>query len=113
MALLQAIAYIVAGAFSMLGSVTSEIGMILLGIWLLSKEAQGFTKDVAIKFGEVVKTCLQYIGQFLNWLIDFIKQIIEVYKHIGGTTLEFAAYFNAEYSELRLQVEKLDAQRAK
>lgn len=113
MTLLQGVALLAAGTITMLSGIPAEIWLILFGIWLLSKEVQGFSKEMAIKIGEVVKTCLEYIGKFLNWLVDFIKQIFEVFKPIGITTLEFAAYFSAEYSELQLQVVKLDEQRAK
>ena len=113
MTLLQGVALLATGTITMLSGIPSKIWLILFGIWLLSKEVQGFSKEMAIKIGEVVKTCLEYIGKFLNWLVDFIKQFFEVFKPIGITTFEFAAYFTAEYLELQLQVVKLDEQRAK
>lgn len=113
MTLLQGIALLATETITMFSGIPAEIWLMFFGIWLFSKEVQGFSKEMAIKIGEVVKTCLEYIGKFLNGLLDFIKQIFEVFEPIGIATFEFVAYFTAEYLELKLQVAKLDEQRAK
>lgn len=113
MSLLQWVALLATGSITILSEIPSEIWLIILGIWLLSKEFKSLTKEMIIKIEEFVDTTLDYIGKSLNCFIDFIKQIFDVFETIGITTLEFSSYFIAEYSALQLQVAKLDKQRAK
>lgn len=110
---LNTVALLAAGTIKVLSCIPAEIWFLLFGFILISPNAQVISKEVTNKIGEVVKTCLEYIGRFLNWLVDFIKQIFEVFKSIGITTLDFATYFTMEYSELQMQVLRLNKQRAK
>lgn len=46
-----------------------------------------------MKLVNVIQVCVEGIAQFINWLSSLIEQIWDVFKPVGITAIEFAAYF--------------------
>lgn len=86
---------------------------ILVGVSLFSEDFRNYAKDIFKRIGDFTKKAINKIKGFINWLINLIKELWEIYKPIGITGLELAGYFSLELQIMMEQIEKLDKERAK
>lgn len=115
--LIGIIGMLLAGTVGLLSNIPIEIWLLIVGAGLIayfkSESFRNGTHDLMIKLKELLKSCLEQIGKFIEWMMNLIKEIWEVFKPIGITTLEFAGFFMAEYGEMVAEVEKLENEKAK
>ncbi len=112
-----ALAYLAGGTISIAGKIPSNILVGVLGLGalalLFSEKARSGLKDVMGEVRNVIQVCVEGIAQFINWLSSLIEQIWDVFKPVGITAIEFAAYFLSEYYEMKTEVVNLEKARAK
>lgn len=115
--LIYALGALAAGSVALIGKIPGEVLLVLLGLGVLalacSENFRSAMGEAMIKMGELVKVCLESIGKFVAWIGELLIQIWEIFKPVGITTLEFAVFFMSEYSEMKIDVENLEAERAK
>jgi predicted nucleic acid-binding protein len=111
--LLNTIIILISGTFKMIGEIPFELIALLGIIVLLSKDLRKHSSEAIDKIKEILKPLINNAMKFVNWFIEFIKDIFEILKPTGIIMFEFAGYFSFQFIELQNQIKILERERAK
>ncbi|MFC0875867.1 PIN domain-containing protein [Saccharicrinis sp. FJH2] len=83
-----------------------------IGAAFISEDFRNLGKDFFSRANKVLKDFSIKIKEFLDKLLETIKEFWEVFKPIGVTSLEIIGYLTLEYQTMVKQVEKLNIEKA-